>query len=53
MVVEKSINMLKNLKNKIIKLYLFNIKKLTILALIFFGFIIVRPSMQKIHLMLN
>lgn len=40
MVVEKSINILKNLKNKIIKLYLFNIKKLTILALIFFGFII-------------
>ncbi|MBZ6533215.1 hypothetical protein HZZ11_07045 [Acinetobacter seifertii] len=40
MVIEKSINVLKDLKNKIIKFYLFYITKLTILALTFFGFII-------------
>ncbi len=40
MVIEKSINVLKDLKNKIIKFYLFYITKLTIFALTFCGFII-------------
>lgn len=40
MVVEKSINVIEGLKNKIIEFYLFNINKLTVLALTFCGFII-------------
>lgn len=40
MVVEKGINVIDDLKNKIIEFYLFNIKKLIIVALIFWGFII-------------
>lgn len=40
MVVEKSINVIEDLKNKIIEFYLFNINKLTVLALTFCGFII-------------
>ena len=40
MVVEKGINVIEDLKNKIIEFYLFNIKKLIIVALIFWGFIV-------------
>lgn len=47
MVIEKSINVLKDLKNKIIKLYLFYITKLTIFALTFCGFIIGSTNYAK------
>jgi len=47
MVVEKSIDAIKALKNKIIEFHLFNVKKLIILALTIFGFIIVSTIYAK------